>query len=85
MRGTVQSYDAEAGTGSIRTKDGRIYAFGKAHLLRRSKSPRKGVTIVFRLKNGKVARAIVPSDKGEPSKWETAIAVLDIVVSVFMV
>jgi hypothetical protein len=81
MRGKIESYARETGRGTIRASDGRIFPFERARLLRRSKSPWVGAVIVFRLKNGEVARAIVPTDDTEPSRWETIIAVLDVVFS----
>ncbi|RTL71120.1 MAG: hypothetical protein EKK41_11685 [Hyphomicrobiales bacterium] len=79
MRGKIESYSRDTGRGTIRAADGRVFAFDRARLLRRSKSPWVGGAIVFRLKGGEVARAIVPTENTEPSRWETTIAVLDMV------
>ena len=39
MRGVIATFDADAGVGTIRGKDEKLYAFTRSNLLRRSKSP----------------------------------------------
>ncbi len=70
MRGVVETYNIDTGRGSIKGADGQIYALERAHLWRRSQTPRQGMEIAFRAKNGKVIRAAIPRVRDPAAKWE---------------
>ena len=54
MRGVIESFDSATGIGTIRAKDGTLYPFARANLVRRSKPPHAFARVVFRLKDGKI-------------------------------
>lgn len=70
MRGVIESYSKATGTGRLKAPDGRLYTLERAHLWHRSETPTAGGPIVFRLKNGKVVKAVVPRYKDRTSRWE---------------
>ena len=73
MRGVIESFDSESGTGTIRSKDGSLYPFSRANLVRRSREPRVPARVVFRLKDGKVFRAAVGPDQSQRDwGWDMA-------------
>lgn len=59
MRGTIIAYDTKTGTGTLRSRQGDVYPFTRAALPRRTKIPIPDAPVVFRLKDGKLHRAIV--------------------------
>ena len=72
MRGVIESFDSATGIGTIRSKNGLLYPFARADLVRRSKEPRASARVVFRLKDGKVFRAAVGPDQSQRDwSWDT--------------
>jgi len=65
MRGVIERFDGATGSGTIRAKDGTLYPFTRASLIRRSRPPRASARAVFRLKDGKVYRVAVGPDQGQ--------------------
>jgi hypothetical protein len=63
MRGVIATFDPDAGVGTIRAKDGRLYAFTRSDLMRRSKEPLVAARVVFRLKQGAISKAVVVREK----------------------
>jgi hypothetical protein len=63
MRGVIESFDSATGIGTIRAKDGTLYPFARANLVRRSKPPRASARAVFRLKDGKIFKVAAGPDQ----------------------
>jgi cold shock CspA family protein len=83
MRGVIETFDETTGAGTIRSQKGDVYPFTRANLLRRSKEPIVSARVVFRLKNGRVFRAVVPGDQRKWSaadRWEVAYWILEVVL-----
>ena len=45
MRGVIATFDGEAGVGTIRGKDERIYPFTRSDLVRRSREPQTAARV----------------------------------------
>jgi hypothetical protein len=57
----------------IRGRDGQLYPFARANLVRRSREPRASARVVFRLKGGSVFKAaVVPDQRRRDWGWEMA-------------
>ena len=63
MRGVVATFDADAGIGTIRGRDGKIYSFTRKNIVRRSREPYPAARVVFRLRNGEISKAVVVRDE----------------------
>jgi hypothetical protein len=73
MRGVIESFDSATGIGTIRAKDGTLYPFARANLVRRSKPPRASARAVFRLKDGKIFKvAAGPDQRQRDWGWDMA-------------
>ena len=79
MRGVIATFDSEAGVGTIRGRDEKIYPFTRSDLLRRSKEPQTAARVVFRLKNGSISRAVVVRDR-KGDGWTVADFFLEILL-----